>query len=288
MRVKDIEDKLDNIESDIKEIKSDISLLSKITEIKTVIEELSYPFGLKTFTNKNTIRVTKLDDVKQKMGLDIIVVDKDKQRDDFFEINSSKIKSGIEYLSFAEESSLLIKPELVYYGMIQILAGIIDTFLTIQTNVKPHGLSHRSSWFLDIRPGFFQKLVIFLKIVENNNRFFDLYSCADEVNLAQYLGQTYKIKKNKIDMVKLNENRSLICDSSRNYNDNIFLVDIMNLYIFSSICRYDPGFWLSFLKGSDFMYKIMLDIFRNIYTLLDWFIANVFIPRTRTQSAMDF
>ncbi|MFX0075048.1 MAG: hypothetical protein ACFE96_06365, partial [Candidatus Hermodarchaeota archaeon] len=292
----DLEDQISNLEDKIDEN----TLQSRILEL---LQDLSYPFGLREFLDthvrirfhtenlklnigsleelinfnfKNQVKVRKYIDDR----LSTIPV-KANYTNDFYLGTSLKFRSGKEYLEYASTASWYIKPVLIYYAVNHIYSGLIDCVLKFKFR-KTHGLKtnfKKDPWLIIIeKDGFFIKLVITIELLSIRSpvgmrkeylsyftHFYVDYNDQEMTEVTKRYGHLNLCGK-EIDLKQLNEQyEDSIYSKGLYWEKNVFFLHYLNLFAFCSLSRYNPIFWYNFLKGEDYMYKVMQRTYRNLY-----------------------
>ncbi len=284
IRLEDNEEKTSEMEKDVLETKIKVKKIADDKDIKLFLSDLSFPIGLKQFIINSVPRVISRSlarffsteksptaIIQSKMGIIVKYIANDIMKNEgLLQTQATIIRSGLEYLNFTDSASWLTKPMLMYYGVMQVLSGIIGCFYSFQrapsalpqpgmrqVSFDHHGIQwgKGDGWNVVFCPGFFEKLVVCV----NLNLYPNIFSCKNY------------IERKKLNLPLLSKN----IDSPQTSESDRFLIQYLCLYLFNSRARYDPANWNDFLRGRDDMYRIMVETDRSILSNLIKFIKNI-------------
>ena len=296
------EDKISELEMIIEDHAKSLSKLENeytYPKIITELSKLSFPFGVQSEINskikidersfQDMKRVLDIKNKKFKNPLSIRNID---QMDDIYQLSSLKIKSGMEYMQHAQNSSHLNKSVLIYYSISQIYSGVIDWFFNVDFT-KHHGLvpdksdfDSQFNWNFRILPGFVEKLITIVEIISPGTAFFNFFKKPDQGNIIGgefskifpnfNRNQNLEIINKRFPYKTLEENmNSEYGFSNKGVIWNSLVLDFINLFMFSSYSRYRPILWDNFLAGKTEMYKIYVETIDRVPYHINWFISHV-------------
>ncbi len=292
--IEDVSNKIEDLEEKVEKIGQKVDPLSINRDVFLLLDDLSYPYGLKNYAKKFKFLGRTTTWIEEKYGEEIKGISVRSNPDEpFFKVVCLKFRSGTELVKFSEQSSLQIKPILLYYGLVQIYSGFIDcVFKHLNHDVLSHGLRYLPNdgisgniWAAIIEKyGFFDRVKKCLEFLTQfpllfyDYRWIGKKPTLREFNIVKPL--SINTDSLKIDLTQLNQDFILRKSPSMVEEVNLIdqiLLDVVNLFAFASLARYNPYLWLQHLQGATIMYKIMQDTFRRVYSDINAFSQCLFI-----------